>query len=136
MFRYDFGEKIDFPKFKKQVTYLIKSNPRDVIFEIYLLNNKIFIEVESGPHHRHGHEYYVKMTLYRHVREDGEIKTSLAIYPLGNSIFKDIKLFQELFVDDYHVTAGYSSDMLADVADKICGLVKMVHKINNLKVFL
>jgi hypothetical protein len=131
-FRYDFGDKLDLSLFKKQGAYYIGIR-REVTYNLYLPGYKMRVEI-ARPDDSNGH--MVTVYFYEIKRDsDGEITNEKIIIPLIDTRFKELRDIQDVFVID-HYKAHFDSNSAAMTIEKICKLLKVIHKINNLKAFL
>jgi hypothetical protein len=139
LFTYVFGEKLDLSKFRKQATHYISTIP-DVTYHLYLPIYKIHLEV-STPHTHNGH--LITISIFELTRnEKKEIIRSELIHPLVNSCFQDIKAIQDIWMPAPGTNyvpgsrAAFASNSVAESVEKICTVLKIVHKIDHLKAFL
>lgn len=132
LFTYDFAEKIDLSRFKKQAPHYI-ANMREVTYNLFLKDYKMVVEVAT-PDNCRGH--IASLHLFQVKRDkEGEIIDETVIVPLLDTRFKELKCFQEIYkIDSYK--AHFDSNSAAETINKICTLLKIINKINNLKVFL
>lgn len=131
-FRYDFGEKLDLTRFRKQAIHYM-SSMREITYILYLPNYKVIAEITT-PDNLPGH--LVSIYFSEIIRDSsGTIVSDNAIIPLTDSRFKEIKDIQNLFKID-HYKAYMTSYNSAETVNQICNLLRLVHKINRLKVFL
>jgi hypothetical protein len=132
LFRYDFGEKLDLSRFKKQAPHYI-SNMREVTYNLFMPDYKMVVEVAT-PDNSTGH--IVSLSLFEIKRDgEGEITEEKVIVPLIDTRFREIQSIKDIFKID-HYKAHFDSNNAIDTVEKICKLLKLIHKINNLKVFL
>jgi len=88
----------------------------------------------ARPDDSNGH--MVTVYFYEIKRDsDGEITNEKIIIPLIDTRFKELRDIQDVFVID-HYKAHFDSNSAAMTIEKICKLLKVIHKINNLKAFL
>jgi hypothetical protein len=131
-FRYDFYEKLDLTKFKKQGAHYIGSM-RELTYNFFLPEFKVVAEIIT-PDNSSGH--LVTVYFFELVRaKDRTIEAEKAVIPLIDTRFKEIKDIQSLFKID-HYKANFDSNNAKDTVDKLCNLVRLVFKINSLKAFL
>jgi hypothetical protein len=132
LFPYNFGEKLDLTKFRKQGSYHI-GKLAELSYDLYLpfYKIKINIQTEINTHN-------VDIVLYDIKRdEDGEVIETKMILPLKDVRFKEDKNIQTLFAISINDSVGYfSSNSVGDTINKICQFIKYCHKINGMKAFL
>jgi hypothetical protein len=132
LFRYDFGKKLDLSRFKKQAPHYIL-NMREVTYDLFMPDYKMIVEIAT-PDNCTGHTG--SLSLYDIIRDDdGDIVSEHVIVPLIDTRFREIQSIKDIFKID-HYKAHFDSNNATDTVEKICNLLKLIHKINNLKVFL
>lgn len=139
--RYDFGEKLDLSKFRKQSLYYIK-NVGSVQYQLFLPDYKVTVEIVKATSEI-SHKQ-VALSIYEISRDiAGEIVSVRTLSPMNDTRFKEIKTIQELWEPmplgpglPPSMVAEFVSDDPAIIVNRICDLIKIVHKINSLKVFL
>ncbi len=131
LYRYDFNEKLDLSRFRKQAAFYI-GKMRELAYDLYLPNYKMRVEIaridDSSSH---------ISTIYFYQLErdgDGELVNERIVIPLTDMRFKDLTIVKELFTTDNY-KAHYQSSSVESTVDKICAILKIIHKINNLKAF-
>lgn len=131
-FRYDFAEKLDLTRFRKQAPHYI-SLGRESTFELYVSDFRINVSVAT-PDDQNAHTVSL---FFEEIKRDpdGEIISARIITPLIDTRFKEIKSIQGLF-DGSDYKSHFESNSSALTVDNICNIVRLVHKINNLKVFI
>lgn len=134
LFTIQIGEKLDLTKFSKQANYYIASLD-EVTYHLYLPDYKIVAEIKAGV--LGNSEHLLTLYIAELLRDqDGEIKAHTTIRPLEDNRFKESKIVQDIF-DDLHSYKGYvQSSSVAQTVEQICSVIKLVHKINHLKIFL
>lgn len=132
LFRYDFGEKLDLTKFIKQATHYI-GTMRELAYDLYLSDYKMRVEVVT-PDNSNSHT--VTIFFYEIGRDpDGELVGEKIIIPLIDTRFKELRDIKDVFkIDNYK--AHFDSNSAQFTVEKICKILKILYKINNLKVFL
>ena len=132
LFRYDFAEKLDLSRFKKQASHYI-STMREVTYNLFMPDYKMVVEIAT-PDNSTGHT--ISLTLYEIEKDkDGDIINERVIIPLIDTRFREISYIKDIFKID-HYKAHFDSNSSTDTVEKICKLLKLIHKINNLKCFL
>ncbi|CAM6004246.1 unnamed protein product [Sphagnum balticum] len=134
-FRYDFASKtraLDLTRFKRQAPNHIKTIAK--LNFLFLLNEfKVVAEVET-PAGSHGHSvtvYFFEVTRDK----DFDITSEKAIIPLVDTRFKELTGIKEIFTID-HYKAHFDSSNAQETVDKLCNLLRIVHKINQLLIYL
>jgi hypothetical protein len=130
LFRYDFGEKIDLSKFKKQVPYFISKSDVtsfDIYFKDYSIKFEIFYD----------HILYKIITdIYLLNKDiDGKIINHEIIFPLEDYKFMNFKEIKEFFLPTAYRSVKNFSD-IKEMVDKIAAIIRIIHCVNNLKTFL
>ena len=132
MFTIQVGEKLDLSKFRKHATHYI-GQMREIMYHIYLPDYRVIVEL-STPDNSNAHigHFWIE-DIERD--QDNEIIECKMIYPNTDTRFKEIKDIQNWFPSSYWKSL-INSNNAAETTDKICRVVKLVHKINGLRVFL
>lgn len=131
--RLDFGEKLDLSKFRKQAVFYIRTLPQ-VNYYLVLPHYEVVAEIIRPEGSQTGRT--VTLSLFELVRDtDGEVIDKKTIVPLIDTRFQELEEIKKLFVID-HYKATFDSSSPNDIVDRVCHLLKLVHKINRLKVFL
>lgn len=133
LFRYDFGEKLDITKFNVQARHYI-GQIRQIEYHLVLSHYKLVVNIDT-PDGITSHLVTVKLSSLNRDK-DNEIESEQTIYPLADARFQDLKIFQEIWADRYRLVGGWASNSSATTVDKIIVLLKIVHKINNLRAFI
>lgn len=132
LFSYDFGHKLDLTKFKKQAPHYI-ANMREVNYNLFLQDYKVVVEIAT-PDVCNGHIVSVHFSSLKR-DQDGDIIDETIIVPLLDTRFKEIQYIKDIFkINSYK--AYFDSNSVVDTVDKICMLLRLVYKINNLKAFI
>ncbi len=130
-FRYDFGEKLDLSKFRKQALHYIKSLD-NVSYLFVLPQYKVIAELI-----RNGGIHTAYLSVYEISRDkQGEISGATLLTPLLDTRFKEIKIIQEIWQHNPTTEGVIEFNAPPVIINHICDLVKVVHKIFHLKVFL
>jgi hypothetical protein len=130
--RIDIKEKLDLSKFRKQATHYL-GQMRELSYHFYLPNYRVLVESVSLDDTT---AHLVTLWIEEIKRDtDYEILTGKAVIPIIDTRFKESKIIQELFPND-HYKSSFQSNNTSDTVNKICQVVKLVYKINNLKAFL
>lgn len=131
--RYDFGEKLDVTKFVKQAKHYIAQMP-SIQYYFVLPHYKMVVQIDRQENVT---SHLITVTFSKIWRDqDGEINSSELIYPAQDIRFKDLKIIQELWLSSADYSAKWSSNSVAHTVDKMVLLLKLIHKINNLQVFV
>jgi hypothetical protein len=134
LFRIGIDDKLDLSHFKKHIQHYFGSDLENLTYNIFLKDFKILVQVlpienkkfkeitillyEKLPQQKYSNEYSWRL-----------------FNPAIDSRFSEIKLIQELFEKDKN-PASLECLNAKVVADKICNLIKIVHKIKFLTAFI
>ncbi len=127
--RYDFSEKLDLSRFKKQAPHYI-GTMREMVYWFYLPDYRIEVQITCTDNTTN---YLVKICIDEIVREYLSTKY-YTIHPDSDIRFADIKIIQNTFT--FGPYAELTSNDVKQITNTICDIVKVVHKINGLKAFL
>lgn len=131
MFRYDFGEKLDLTKFKKQALYYIGTSS-EIRYQFYLKNYLMLADI--GVHTNNSHK--VKIQIKEIFRDqDKEIENNSLIYPLRDTRFSSLSNIKEIYLNDDSFAEFISNNVIFTI-NKIVSLLVVIHKINDLKIFI
>lgn len=134
-FRYDFGEKLDLTRFRKQARHYI-GRMREIVYNCYLADYKVVAEIATLDDRASTSRHRVTAYFMEVIRNpDGTIQDQKAILPLTDTRFREIKIIQDIFPADGYKTFFDSNDP-QEIVDKLCNLISLVHKINHLKAFI
>jgi hypothetical protein len=133
IFRYDFSKGVDFTAPRKQMLYYIPKL-KDVTYHFLLKDYRIvtsFVENQDST-------YTISLHINDIVRdEDGEIVRHNAIIPLSDMRFQNIHKISDMFVSGSHESYFTSNaDDIESNVDLLIRIIKIVDRINNLKVFI
>lgn len=133
-FRYDFGQKIDLTRFRKQSLHYIKAHSENN-WEFYISSYRVFFTSQ----HYGNNVYQFGLELQELKKdEDGNISESINVRPMQNTKFKEAKCFL-IFYDPsnkYEVVSSIVSPDIEYIIDSLIDLLKYISKIENLKAFL
>lgn len=131
LYRYDFHQKLDLVRFKKQAIFYI-GKMTEVIYHFYTLHYKMHVEIVRSDEST---SYFVTISILELERdEDNELVSEVIIIPLIDMRFKEFQEIKDTFqIDNYK--AHFDSNSVEMTVDKICRILKIIHKINNLKAF-
>jgi hypothetical protein len=131
--RYDFlGDKIDLSRFQKQIIREIGSMRR-LIYDVYVKGYKINVDIVT-PDDSNAHQ--VTIRLFELERDENqEIRVGKQLTPANDLRFKELKDVTNIFPIDQH-EANFESNNVAKTAQELCSIIRIIYKINNLKVFL
>ena len=133
LFRYDFGKKLDVTKFRAQSQHYI-AQMRQVEYNLFLQNYKIIVSI-STPDDCTAH--LVSMSMYHIIRDEaGEIIKSEKLFPSNDLRFKEFKIIKEIWKNPNYSLGNWDSGSVSNTTEKIISLLKIAHKIDNLKAFL
>ena len=130
-FRYDFGEKLDLSKLKKQAANYINISSK-IEYQFYTKDFKIIFNIkpDSGL-------ILTTVSVYSLLRDaDNEVLHYQNIYFHNDSRFNSFPEIINLFGMYSMDSAQFISKSSEEIIDKMCMLIKVMHKINHLKVFL
>jgi hypothetical protein len=126
------GEKLDLSKFRKHATHYI-GQMREIYYHIYLPDYRVMVELTTpDDSNSHMGDLWIE-DIERD--QDNEIIGCKIIYPNVDTRFKEIKDIQILFPSSYW-KSQINSNSVTETVDKICRVVKLVHKINGLLIYL
>lgn len=134
-YRYDFGEKLDVAKLQAHISFYIRYE-MDMSYELFTKSYKIVVSISGMAEHK---SHQVSITLHDIKRDDfGTIISVKGINPSLDTRFKEIKIVKDLFdlPNTFLAKAHFNSTKELETASKIIELLKIIHKIDNLKVFL
>jgi hypothetical protein len=132
LFPIHIGEKLDLSKFRRHALHYI-ANMQEITYHIYLPDFRMIVEIAS-PNNATGH--VGSLWLEDITRDkDYEMISSKVIIPCIDTRFKKIKNIRSLFPND-HYKSSIESNSVADTVENICQIIKLISKINKLKVFL
>lgn len=131
IFRYDFGKNLDLSRFRKQSTHYIGKLPT-INYHFFVGNYKMIADInvieEQNLHN-------VTIAIFDITKDnEGQVKDSNTIVPLMDVRFKEIKEIISIFPNDY--MGEFSSDNSEFTSNKLCQLIKILHKIDSLKAFI
>lgn len=127
--RFDFENKLDLDKFKKIIKYRLKSGS-DGKFDIHLKEYKIslyFFDFAMGSEYCH-----VGIKLFDLINKN-ELENMILIEPEFDDRFNKIKDFMDIFVNGQNETKFTDLDSNLNT---VCKLITILHKFNNLKIFI
>lgn len=130
--RYDFGEKLDLSKFRKQVTFYVGKYSHTE-YNIFTKDFKILFTTEPAE----DGSILARISTSSIVRDaDGEMILLEHFRMSEDSRFESFKEALALFNKNYHRhLASFNSKSPKDIVDKVCGLIKIFHKVNSLIAF-
>lgn len=135
-FRYDFvADKLDrsnMSRFKKQATHYI-GTMRQLTYSIYFRTYVIDVDIVR-PDDSNAHQ--VDITICDIIKNgEGEVVRNRTITPSNDLRFKSFKVINDMFPDNQD-TASFESNSAEFTVKQIAELIKILYKINNLRVFL
>jgi|SRR5579885_750505 len=131
LFRIDVDNKLDLSRFRKHATAYI-GGMEELNYDIFLKDYKIVVRVNQVEGKS---VQMVTISVFEKVRVQGEIVKYMILVPATDSRFQEVKLIHEMF-EEGATQSELESTNAEETADKICQLIKVIHKINNLKAFL
>lgn len=133
-FRYDFGQKIDLTKFRKQALHYIKASSENS-WEFYISDYRIcFTSVRIA-----NESYTFQLEIQELKRDgDGNISDRINVRPMTNTKFMDAQCFHVFFDPNnkYQITSSIDSSDVEFIVDSLITAIKYLFKIEKLKVFL
>lgn len=105
---------------------------REVTYDLYTSHYKMRVEIvrpdKSTTH-------LVTIFIFELERDkDNELVSEVIVIPLIDMRFKEFQEIKDTFqIDNYK--AHFDSNSVEMTVDKICRILKIIHKINNLKAF-
>jgi len=131
LIRYDFSKEPDLAALKKQMLHYIPLI-KDITYHFLLKDYRIVTHIAENSESR----YSVALYINDIVRDaEGEIIKHNEIIPLSDIRFKDIHRISDMFCLDLH-EAEFTVDAVEPSVDVLIGVIKIVSRINRLKVFL
>lgn len=131
--RYDFiGDKLDLSRFQKRASREI-AQMRSLTYHFYVLSYKIEVNIDTPDDCTNHLVGFSIMELQKD--EDNEIKSCFTIKVTDDLRFKtfpDLVKYYEPFADTGH----FQSASVDETIDILSSFIKIIYKINNLKVFL
>lgn len=133
LFTYTFGEKLDLEKFRRQAAHYI-GKMREVSYNLYLPHYKVVLEISGLDNSK---EQIITVMLLDLKRDsNGWVHSGEAIYPLEDVRFKNNPDIQAVFTATNNFRGSFSVADPLDGVEKICRVVKLLHKLDHLKAFL
>jgi hypothetical protein len=131
IFRYDFGDKLDLSKFRKQAEHYLSRMP-NIQYDIFTKDYYISIVAKTEEDSR---LQIIYISINDVSRDLGEITYCKAVVPTNDTRFQGFKDLVALYDPGYTaaVITNYNSK---DTTNILCDIIKIVHKINSLKVFI
>lgn len=131
IFRVNFNEQFNLDLWKKQAQHYI-AQMQKISYYFYLPNYRIKVEIVTPRDvNYHTVSILIEDIIYD---SDGQITKAIAIDPMINSKFKDINIIKDLFTQAS--VSMFNSNSVDYTANKIYDLIKLLFKIEKLKVFV
>ena len=132
--RYDFSDVLDLNIMRKQLAHYIGKLP-EIKYQIYL--NYFYIEIDILQNVDDTTSIYheVSLTMYDLKKLEGILCAKYIIFALTDMRFSELKLINSLY-DIKDSTAHFKSKNITDTIEKLCNLIKLLHRMENLKAFL
>lgn len=125
-FRYDFGEKLDLSKFRKQAKHYSKYQSE------YLLVLGEFLLIANFESNNR-----VQLTAFDITKDaDGNISKKKFIFLAEDNRFQEFKDVRYFTENNSAHPFTIEKQVDAETIDRICNLIKVFHKVNGLKAFL
>ncbi len=133
LFRYDFGKTLDVSKFMVQAQHYI-AQMRQLEYHLVLQNYKIVVNI-STPDDCTAH--LASISIFDIKRDKHGLITDASLLFPGNDLrFKEFKIIKEIWKNPDYSSGDWASGSVSDTTEKIISLLKIAHKIDNLKAFL
>ena len=129
IFRYDFDKNLDLTKFSKQSQHYI-SIFEEISYYLFLEKYKFTVDINKK------NDYFsAKLCLFDLKRDSvGDIIDSNQILPINDIRFNSLKEIVKIFPDDH--IGLIECENSKEMSDKIIRLIKIVNKLENLKLYL
>lgn len=129
IFRYDFDKNLDFVKFSKQAEHYI-SIFEEISYYLFLEKYKFTIDINKK-----NNSYNMKLSLFDISRNTtGDVVDSNQILPINDIRFNSLKEIIKIFPDDHIGVIDCLTSK--EASDKIVRLIKLINKLENLKIYL
>jgi hypothetical protein len=129
IFRYDFDKNLDLVKFSKQAQHYI-SIFEEISYYLFLEKYKFTVTINKI-----NESYISKLCLFDIKRNpSGDIVDSNEILPINDIRFNSLKEIVKIFPDDHIGVIECSSSK--ETSEKLIRLIKIVNKLENLKIYL
>ena len=134
--RYDFSAILDLSIMRKQLVYYIGKIP-EIKYQIYLNNFYVEIDILQNVDDTTSTYHEVYLTMYDLKKVADIITAKYIISALTDMRFSELKLINSLY-DNTTIasTAHFKSKNITDTIEKLCNLIKLLHRMENLKIFL
>lgn len=132
LYRYDIDDKLDLSKFKKQAPVYI-GKMRELTYEFFLKDYKMVAEIATPD----GYSAHTVSLYFFDIKKDkdGDVVSEKVVIPLIDTRFKEMQFIKDLFtIDNYK--AYFDSNSVEKTTNTLSMLLRLIHKINNLKAFL
>jgi len=134
--RYDFETSLDLSKFEKQIpVYIHRLNymaMENLLIDVFVKGYKLSFNITSDLDVKSNN---IEISLFEILRnKDGDLTSGTKLIPANDIRFADIKVFSDLFCPNDYSACFVSSDIDL-IRERMCTLIKIVHKINKLKMF-
>jgi hypothetical protein len=134
--RYDFNEHLDLRIMRKQLNHYIGKMP-ELKYQVYLKDFRIEIEIIQNVDDATSTYHEVRITMFDMVRKSDLINANYLIVPTTDMRFNELTLIKSMYDFKFNSPhAHFKSNNASETVDKLCNLIKLVHKINSLKAFL
>jgi hypothetical protein len=132
IFRYDFDKQFDLSKFRNQTLHYI-STIDNIEYDIFVRDFQVIFNIkhDSLPFHN----FNIKIFSLKRNNKN-EIIQKIKLFPLAeDSILNNCKDIIDLYIDQYCCEANIVSNDFKYTVNKMCNIIKILYKINKLKIF-
>lgn len=133
-FRYDFGQKIDLTKFRKQALHYIKAHSENK-WEFHISIYRVFF----ASVHRGNKMYRFELELQEFEKDNnGDISKCINVRPGLDTKFNEVKCFHVFYDPNnkYQIVGSTNSLDIELIIDSLIYILKYISKVENLKAFL
>lgn len=136
IFRYDFGKTFELTNFKKHSVHYMNHMP-SVSFHLFLNNYKLIFDVNKDLENKN--YYNIDAYIFElSFDSDGAVTNGRAIVPMLDTRFKEIKEISSLYLDENEniIKGEFTDTVTQSITDRMCRILKIMHKFDKLKVFI
>ena len=139
LFRYDFDNKLDLSRFKKQAAHYIRSMP-EITYHLVVNDYKMVFDIRktkvtSDSAEAADHNFVTALQIFDLKRDsDHEISESKIVFPMNDPRFQEMEDFIKIFPVD-KATGEYLTKNADELIEKMSDFMKMLNKLNRLKAF-
>ena len=134
--RYDFADILDLSILRKQMSHYACKIP-ELRYQLYLNDFYISIDILQDALNAGSTYHEVSVSMYDLKYESDAITAKFVVIPSQDMRFNELTLIKSLWdFQNNSVCAIFKSRDIPDTIEKLCNLIKLVHKIKSLKAFL